>query len=184
MRTSWKELIDEINGCEKCRLCEKRTRVVPGEGNPNADLMLIGDFLNLTGKNPLTGPNIDEYGPRFPDMTYALDRDLKALALATADKLHISLQQGVYCWLNGPTYEPPAEIRMVRMLGADAVGMSTVPEVIVARHGGMRVLGISCITNMAAGILDQPLNHAEVTETANRVKGQFRNLLDRIIEKM
>ena len=148
------------------------------------DLMLINDFLNLTGKNPLIGPNIDEYGPRFPDMTYALDRDLKALALATADRLNIPLQQGVYCWLNGPTYETPAEIRMTRILGADAVGMSTVPEIIVARHSGMKTVGISCITNMAAGVLDQPLNHAEVMEMGNKVKGTFRALLDAMIEKM
>ena len=148
------------------------------------DLMLINDFLNLTGKNPLIGPNIDEYGPRFPDMTYALDRDLKALALATAGKLNIPLQQGVYCWLNGPTYETPAEIRMTRILGADAVGMSTVPEIIVARHGGMRVLGLSCITNMAAGVLDQPLDHSEVMAMGNKVKGTFRALLDGIIEQL
>ena len=148
------------------------------------DLMLITDFLNLSGKNPLTGPNIDEYGPRFPDMTYALDRDLKALAAGTAEKLGIPLQKGIYCWLNGPTYETPAEIRMTRILGADAVGMSTVPEIIVARHGGMRVLGVSCITNMAAGVLDQPLNHQEVMEMGNKVKGTFRALLDGVIEQL
>jgi len=148
------------------------------------DLMLITDVINLTGKNPLTGPNISEFGPRFPDMSRALDRDLQALALSTAQKLEIPLQKGVYCWLNGPTFETPAEIRMVRTLGADAVGMSTVPEIIVARHGGMRVLGVSCITNMAAGILDQPLNHEEVMETGNRVKGTFRRLLDGVIESL
>ena len=148
------------------------------------DLMLLTDFINLTGKNPLTGPNLDAFGPRFPDMCYALDRDLQKTALNKAAQLGVTLQQGVYCWLNGPTYETPAEIRMVRTLGADAVGMSTVPEIIVARHGGMKVLGISCITNMAAGVLDQPLNHAEVMETANRVKTTFRNLLDGIIQEM
>ncbi|HPS80390.1 MAG TPA: purine-nucleoside phosphorylase, partial [Candidatus Limiplasma sp.] len=145
------------------------------------DLMLITDILNLTGRNPLIGPNLDAFGPRFPDMTRALDRDLQQLALDTATKLNIPLQQGIYCWLNGPTYETPAEIRMVRVLGADAVGMSTVPEIIVARHGGMRVLGISCITNMAAGVLDQPLNHEEVMAMGNKVKGTFQNLLDGII---
>ena len=123
-------------------------------------------------------------GPRFPDMSRALDRDYQALVLATAEKLNISLQQGVYCWLNGPTYETPAEIRMVRTLGADAVGMSTVPEIIIARHGGMRVLGVSCITNMAAGVLDQPLNHEEVMAMGNKVKGTFRALLDGVIEAM
>lgn len=148
------------------------------------DLMLITDFINLTGKNPLTGPNLDEYGPRFPDMTYALDPALQALTLAAAQKLDIPLQKGVYCWLNGPTYETPAEIRMVRALGADAVGMSTVPEIIVARHGGLRALGLSCITNMAAGVLDQPLNHEEVMATGNKVKGTFRALLDAVIAEL
>jgi purine-nucleoside phosphorylase len=148
------------------------------------DLMLINDVINLSGKNPLTGPNLDEFGPRFPDMSRALDRELQALALSTAEKLGIPLQQGVYSWLNGPTFETPAEIRMVRTLGADAVGMSTVPEIIVARHGGMRVLGISCITNMAAGVMDQPLNHEEVMAMGDKVKGTFRALLDGIIEAM
>lgn len=148
------------------------------------DLMLINDVINLSGKNPLTGPNLDDFGPRFPDMSRALDRDYQALALATAEKLNIPLQQGVYCWLNGPTFETPAEIRMVRTLGADAVGMSTVPEIIVARHGGMRVLGVSCITNMAAGVLDQPLNHEEVMAMGDKVQGTFRALLDGVIEAM
>lgn len=148
------------------------------------DLMLINDFINLSGKNPLTGPNLDEFGPRFPDMTYAYSPELKKLTAEVAEKLNISIQKGVYCWLNGPTYETPAEIRMVRTLGADAVGMSTVPETIVGRHCGMDVLGVSCITNMAAGILDQPLCHEEVTEVANRVKNTFRALLDATIEAM
>ena len=148
------------------------------------ELMVIGDMFSMTAQNPLIGPNLDAFGPRFPDMSCAFDKELRALAHECANEQGFALREGVYAQMTGPTYETPAEIRMLRMLGADAVGMSTVPEVIVARHGGMRVLGISCITNMAAGILDQPLNHAEVTETANRVKGQFRNLLDRIIEKM
>ncbi|MCE5342408.1 MAG: purine-nucleoside phosphorylase [Eubacteriales bacterium] len=148
------------------------------------DLMLITDFINLSGKNPLTGPNLDAFGPRFPDMSRAMDRDLIKQTLATAAKLGIPLQQGVYAWLNGPTFETPAEIRMTRTLGADAVGMSTVPEIIVARHGGMRVLGVSCITNMAAGVVDQPLNHEEVMEMGNRVKDTFRKLLDGVIETM
>ena len=148
------------------------------------DLMLITDVINLAGRNPLIGPNLDEFGPRFPDMTRALDRDLQQLAQDTAIKLNIPLQQGIYCWLSGPTYETPAEIRMVRVLGADAVGMSTVPEIIVARHGGMRVLGISCITNMAAGVLDQPLNHEEVMAMGNKVKDTFQNLLDGVIQAM
>ena len=148
------------------------------------ELMVIGDIFSMTAQNPLIGPNLDAFGPRFPDMSCAFDKELRALAHECANEQGFALREGVYAQMTGPTYETPAEIRMLRTLGADAVGMSTVPEVIVARHGGMRVLGISCITNMAAGILDQPLNHAEVTETANRVKGQFKNLLDRIIEKM
>ena len=148
------------------------------------ELMVIGDMFSMTAQNPLIGPNLDAFGPRFPDMSCAFDKELRALAHECANEQGFALREGVYAQMTGPTYETPAEIRMLRTLGADAGGMSTVPEVIVARHGGMRVLGISCITNMAAGILDQPLNHAEVTETANRVKGQFRNLLDRIIEKM
>lgn len=148
------------------------------------ELMVIGDIFSMTAQNPLIGPNLDAFGPRFPDMSCAFDKELRALAHECANEQGFALREGVYAQMTGPMYETPAEIRMLRTLGADAVGMSTVPEVIVARHGGMRVLGISCITNMAAGILDQPLNHAEVTETANRVKGQFRNLLDRIIEKM
>lgn len=148
------------------------------------DLMILSDCINFSGKNPLTGPNLDEFGPRFPDMTHCYDRDLIALCEQQAHKLGLHIQKGVYMLLNGPCYETPAEIRMVRVLGADAVGMSTVPETIVARHCGMRVLGVSCITNMAAGILDQPLCHEEVTEVANRVKNTFRALLDATIEAM
>ena len=156
----------------------EKGRVGPGE------LMVIGDIFSMTAQNPLIGPNLDAFGPRFPDMSCAFDKELRALAHACAGEQGFALREGVYAQMTGPTYETPAEIRMLRTLGADAVGMSTVPEVVVARHGGMRVLGVSCITNMAAGILDQPLNHAEVTETANRVKGQFRALLDAVVEKM
>ena len=148
------------------------------------DLMMIEDFINLSGKNPLTGPNLDEFGPRFPDMTYAYAPAFKKLACEVAEKLNIKLQRGVYCWFNGPTYETPAEIRMARALGADAVGMSTVPETIVGRHCGMDVLGFSCITNMAAGVLDQPINHQEVMETGARVKVTFRNLIDGVIASL
>lgn len=147
-------------------------------------LMLITDFINLSGKNPLVGPNLDAFGPRFPDMSNAFDRSLRTLALSCAEEMRIDLKQGVYCWMSGPCYETPAEIRMVRTLGADAVGMSTVPETIVAVHSGLRVLGVSCITNMAAGVLDQPINHEEVMETGRRVRGEFAALLTRIIEKM
>ena len=148
------------------------------------DLMLISDFINLSGKNPLIGPNLDAFGPRFPDMSRAYDREHMALAKECAKELGIDLKEGVYCWMNGPCYETPAEIRMARTLGIDAVGMSTVPETIVGNHSGMRVLGVSCITNMAAGVLDQPLNHQEVVETSSRVKNTFRALLDKVIEKM
>jgi len=148
------------------------------------DLMVISDIFSMTGVNPLMGENLEEFGPRFPDMSCMFDRGLRALAHACAAEQGFSLREGVYCQFPGPCYETPAEIRMVRILGADAVGMSTVPEAIVARHGGMRVLGISCITNMAAGVLDQPLCHEEVTETAGRVKEKFKGLLDSVIERL
>lgn len=146
------------------------------------DFMLISDHLNLTGRNPLTGPNEPELGPRFPDMTYAYDRELRALAQECASRLGMSIRQGVYAWLPGPSYETPAEIRMLRTLGADAVGMSTVPEVIAARHMGARVLGISCITNMAAGVCDQTLSHEEVTEVSHRAANDFQRLMAAIVE--
>ena len=146
-------------------------------------LMMIEDFINFSGKNPLTGPNLDEFGPRFPDMTFALDRPLMELAKEVAREKNIPLQKGVYAWFNGPSYESPAEIRMARTMGADAVGMSTVPEIIVARHSGLRTLGLSCITNMAAGILDKALTEEEVLETGRRVKDTFRALLDEIIRR-
>ena len=148
------------------------------------DLMAISDCLNMTGANPLFGSNLDSFGPRFPDMSKAFDRELRTLVHRSAADLGIAIREGVYAQMPGPSFETPAEIRMLRVLGADAVGMSTVPEVIVARHGGLRVLGISCITNMAAGILDQPLNHEEVMETGERVKGTFRALLDSVIERL
>lgn len=148
------------------------------------DLMLIRDHLNLTFRNPLIGPNDERLGPRFPDMSEAYDKGLRELAKNVAAKLGISLREGVYAGLLGPSYETPAEIRMLRTLGADAVGMSTVPEVIVARHAGIRVLGISCISNMAAGILPQPLSHEEVMETAERVKDTFRALVGGIVEAL
>lgn len=145
------------------------------------DLMLLTDMINFSGKNPLMGANLDAFGPRFPDMSEAFDKSLRALALSCAKKQNLALQQGVYMWFSGPSFETPAEIRMARVLGADAVGMSTVPEVITARHSGMRVLGISCITNMAAGMLDQPLNHQEVLETGERVRASFAKLVEEIV---
>ncbi|MGM0791642.1 MAG: purine-nucleoside phosphorylase [Bacillota bacterium] len=137
------------------------------------DLMLISDHINNMGSNPLIGPNDSKLGVRFPDMSEAYSRELRQQAREIAGKLNISIQEGVYVGNTGPTYETPAEVRMLRTMGGDAVGMSTVPEVIVARHAGLKVLGISCISNMAAGILDQPLNHEEVIETTEKVKANF-----------
>ncbi len=141
------------------------------------DLMLIRDHINLMGGNPLLGSNIDELGPRFPDMSEPYDPAMRDAATRAAAGLGITLREGVYAGLTGPAYETPAEIRMCRTLGADAVGMSTVPEVITANHMGIRVLGISCIANMAAGILPRKISHAEVIETTHRIGGTFVSLL-------
>ena len=148
------------------------------------DLMAISDHLNLSGWNPLVGPNEDALGPRFPDMSHAYEPALLKLLEACAKKEKIALRRGVYAQLSGPSYETPAEIRMLRTLGADAVGMSTVPEVIVASHMGVPVVGISCITNLAAGIGAHPLSHAEVSQTADLVKDVFLRLLGRFIAEV
>lgn len=140
------------------------------------NLMLITDHINFTGNNPLIGENEDEMGPRFPDMSHAYTKDYLETAKKVAASQELVLQEGVYMGYSGPTYETPAEIRMSRVMGADAVGMSTVSEVIVAAHSGLKVLGISCITNLAAG-MQSSLNHAEVVETTERVKGQFKELV-------
>ena len=145
------------------------------------DLMLISDHINLSGNNPLIGPNLDAFGPRFPDMSDLYTASLRSAIKEKVAAAGIPLQEGVYGMYSGPNYETPAEIRMYRVLGADTVGMSTVPEALVAGHCGMQVIGISCITNMAAGILPVKLNHAEVTETANRVAVKFRKLIDLIL---
>jgi purine-nucleoside phosphorylase len=147
-------------------------------------LMVISDHLNLMGVNPLRGPNDERFGPRFPDLSEAYSRKLQEQAVAEARKLGIDLRRGIYAALAGPSYETPAEIHMLRALGADAVGMSTVPETIVARHMGIDVLGISCITNMAAGISDEPINHAEVMDTGRRVRETFTKLLRGIISRL
>jgi purine-nucleoside phosphorylase len=147
-------------------------------------LMVIDDHLNLIGSNPLAGANEDRFGPRFPDMTEVYSSRLRAAADHAARAIGLPLPHGVYVALLGPSYETPAEIRYLRTIGADAVGMSTVPEAIVARHMGMEVLGLSCITNMAAGVLPQPLDHAEVMETARRVRGQFIALLEGVIGQL
>ena len=146
------------------------------------DLMLISDHINLTGRNPLIGANDDSLGPRFPDMTSVYDPALRRGAQEAAQRLGISLREGVYAWLTGPSYETPAEIRALRALGADAVGMSTVPEAIAARHMGARVLGVSCITNMASGVTGRPLSHAEVTEVGRRAAADFLRLIRAVIE--
>jgi purine-nucleoside phosphorylase len=148
------------------------------------DLMLIKDHINMTGRNPLIGPNDDTLGTRFPDMSEAYSKTLRELAKSVAAEQGIQLQEGVYAGLLGPSYETPAEIRMLRILGGDAVGMSTVPEVIVAKHMQMNVLGISCISNMAAGILEQPLSHEEVMETTEKVKAEFLALVQGILAKL
>ncbi|HWS88021.1 MAG TPA: purine-nucleoside phosphorylase [Pyrinomonadaceae bacterium] len=147
-------------------------------------LIVIGDHLNLMGTNPLLGPHDPRLGVRFPDMTEVYDHAYQDIAVGEARAMELELRRGIYAALTGPSYETPAEIRMLRLLGADAVGMSTVPEAIVARHMGLRVLGLSCITNMAAGVLDKPINHEEVIETGERVRETFAELLRRVIPKL
>ncbi len=148
------------------------------------DLMVITDHINLMGDNPLIGPNLESFGPRFPDMTEAYDKELINTALAVGRKLGIDIKKGVYAGLKGPSYETPAEIEMLRRMGADAVGMSTIPEVIVARHSGIKTLAISCISNMAAGIMDKPLSHQEVVDTAKKIRPQFVKLLNGIVSSI
>ena len=171
-------------------------------GSLNSDmqpgsLMLISDHLNCMGVNPLRGPNDARFGTRFPEMGEVYDREFQQIALTEAKQIAQErfdagidselvdiINRGIYCALSGPTYETPAEIRMYREFGADAVGMSTVPEAIAARHQGTRVLGISCITNLAAGMSDEPINHEEVMETGARVADVFKELLRRIVAKL
>jgi purine-nucleoside phosphorylase len=147
-------------------------------------LVLIADHINLQGQNPLVGPNEDRFGLRFPDMTRAYSPAYREIARKAAAKLGKTLSEGVYLGLLGPSYETPAEIRYFRTIGADLVGMSTVPEVVAARHMGINVLAISCVTNMAAGILDQPLSHVEVLDTTERVREDFVALLRAVIPEI
>jgi len=147
-------------------------------------LVILRDHINLQGQNPLTGANDERFGPRFPDMSYTYAKRYREIALEEAKKLSIAPHEGVYAALAGPSYETPAEIRYLRTIGADLVGMSTVPEAIAARHMGIEVLAISCVTNMAAGILDQPLNHEEVLEVGRRVMGQFIALLRAVLPRI
>jgi purine-nucleoside phosphorylase len=147
-------------------------------------LMVIDDHINLMGFNPLVGENDERFGPRFPDMTEVYSSRLRGLADRAGKAIDLLLPHGIYVALLGPSYETPAEIRYLRTIGADAVGMSTVPEALVARHMKMEVLGISCITNMAAGVLPQPLDHSDVMETAKRIRGQFLALLEGILGQL
>jgi purine-nucleoside phosphorylase len=147
-------------------------------------LMVIDDHINLMGSNPLVGRNEDRFGPRFPDMTEVYSKRLRGIADEAARARGVQVVHGVYVAVHGPSYETPAEIRFLRSIGADAVGMSTVPEAIAARHMGIEVLGLSCITNMAAGVVPEPLNHDEVLETAKRVRGAFISLLEGIVERL
>ncbi len=148
------------------------------------DLVLISDHINLMGVNPLTGPNDESFGPRFPDMSEAYSREYREIAKRAGTELGLTLHEGVYAAVPGPSYETPAEIRYLRTIGADLVGMSTVPEVIAANHMGIKVLGISCVTNMAAGILPQKLTHQEVLETGERVKDTLAALLRAVIPRL
>ena len=147
------------------------------------DLMLITDHINSFGTNPLIGPNDDKFGPRFPDLTEAYDLDYQKLVKDVATDLNLSLQEGVYYGTTGPTYETPAEVRMIQTVGGDAVGMSTVPEVIVARHAGMRVVGISCISNLAAG-MGEELNHEDVIAVTTKIRSSFKQLIVNVLQKI
>ena len=147
-------------------------------------LMVISDHLNLLGDNPLRGPNDERFGPRFPDLTSVYARRLQDVVIEEAKTLGLKLPRGIYGALAGPSYETPAEIRMLRTLGADVVGMSTVPEAIVARHMAMEVVGISCITNLAAGVSDEPIDHSQVMAIGERVRGDFTKLLGRVVGRL
>jgi purine-nucleoside phosphorylase len=158
-------------------------------GSINADfkpgsLMLIRDHLNLMGANPLRGKNDERFGARFPDMTEVYARDFQIVAKNAAREMNLDLRRGIYAALTGPCYETPAEIHMLNYLGADAVGMSTVPEAIVAKHQGMKIMAISCVSNYAAGITEEKINHEEVMETGKQVAETFKNLLKRVIPKI
>jgi purine-nucleoside phosphorylase len=147
-------------------------------------LMVISDHLNLMGLSPLRGPHDERFGQRFPDMSEVYSREYQEIAVEEARAMGLELRRGIYAALSGPSYETPAEIRMLRILGADAVGMSTVPEAIAAQQLGVKILGISCITNMAAGVIGEPINHQEVIETGERVRDTFKELLRRVIPRL
>jgi len=147
-------------------------------------LMVISDHINLMGVNPLIGPNDERFGPRFPDLTSTYEPALQAIVIEEAKAVDVEMRRGVYAALSGPSYETPAEIHMVRTLGADAVGMSTVPEAIVARHMDIQVIGISCITNLAAGVSNRPVDHSQVIATGEHVRVQFTELIRRVIARL
>jgi purine-nucleoside phosphorylase len=155
-----------------------------GDGLEPGDLVVLTDHLNLTGQNPLHGPNDEKLGPRFPDMSTVYPAALRERAHAAAAASGTSLKEGVYAWFTGPSYETPAEVEMARRLGADLVGMSTVPEAIAVSHMGADVIGISLVTNYAAGITDQPLSHDEVTETADRARDRFAGVVDELLKEL
>ena len=172
-----------------CRLGIKGVLLTNAAGGIGAKLkpgclVVLTDHINLQGTNALIGANEERFGPRFPDMTHAYAKDWRALTLEEGKRQAIDIHEGVYAAVPGPSYETPAEIRFLRIIGADVVGMSTVAEVVVARHCGMKVLAISVVTNMAAGILDQPINHAEVLEIGRKIKGQFTQLLKALLPTM
>lgn len=172
-----------------CRLGVKGVLLTNAAGGIGAELtpgclVVLSDHINLQGTNALIGPNEERFGPRFPDMTEAYAKDWRAMALEEGRRLGIKIFEGIYAAVPGPSYETPAEIRFLRTIGADVVGMSTVAEVVVARHCGMKVLAISVVTNMAAGILNQPINHAEVLEIGRRVRADFAALLTAIVPEL
>lgn len=150
----------------------------------SGDFMIIDDHINLMGDNPLRGKNMDQLGPRFPDMTEAYDKTFRKIAFKSAKKAGLKVHQGVYVGLLGPTYETPAEVRYIQKIGGNAVGMSTVPEVIAANHFGVRVCGISCITNQAAGISASKLSHVDVTTTAKAVEEKFKNFVTQLVKEI
>lgn len=170
------------------RLGVKKLLVTNAAGGVNTgfkpgDIMLVRDHINFTFLNPLIGANMDGFGPRFPDMSYAYDRGMNQKLRDAASQSGVDIKEGVYAMMSGPSYETPAEIRALRTLGADAVGMSTVPEIIAAAHAGVKSAAISCITNMAAGLLDRPLSHGEVLETGRVAAGRIRTLIDGFIQR-
>lgn len=182
--------MDQVVFPVRCMLCLKISNLIvtnaAGSVDPRfnpGDLMLMKDHIKFFADSPLRGPNIDAFGPRFNDMSDPYTRQIRDLAKASAARLGIPLKEGVYYYMAGPSYETASEVKAIHILGANAVGMSTVPEVIAASHGGMKVMGLSCITNMATGILDQPLGHEEVMKTSARVKETFITLLAAIIRQ-